>query len=1213
MASLAPAEKAPAGKPLKVGSPHDPAEREAALTLASSQASLPACTACSAGGVPCAACGGGGGPEVLRRRMEADRLPRLPVQRKCASCAEKPRPAGAVHGQNGSVNDEQLMASILQRRADSSNSTAFNGERDPLTGLGAGRALNRGERSYFEPRFGRPLDAVRVHDGTQAAHAARAYAARAYTFGQNIVFGEGEFRPGTREGRELLAHELAHTVQQGDGKVQPKAHMEVSNPGDPLEREADAMAKAALDDKAQDKPLASPASGVQRSSLIGDLAAGVTSLVDDPVGTMGGALDAVTNVATIPSNTLETVNSIASALGGSVSISGWTLTITVSGVEMPWMLTVQPELADFLHSGLSLPVLEWPIGPNLVIQGAVGVEVGLRPLLGLQLGPGRLNSLTIVIDASALSTRMNADVEFTVAGQLGAEAHADVFGEVSLLTMIPPDIPIAIPLATIEAGFSAQILGTAITTTHATGSSRADLSGLALSAHTQTDLGVGLAYGIGGYGSLNVLGVNLCTLFWPLWRDRKDIVIAFDVDAGLVIDAAGLRGDFAISDPMPSGLDFDDLPLALPEHVLVDNCYLCEAATALGVFPLDNLGGGWANWTPPVLSGPLANTYIRNPGFASGAECRGACGPDCFSCDELGDAIVCEDLGPAGTQLWLYERLAVCPTHEGCRQHDGGFDWCGSLGEMTIFGPCHRLPDFEAVCSHGVANAVGWIIGMPPHDPDPLFFADGAAPLAIINAPCPEDAIDPANPPRPSLRNRFCLDDITLVDEHSVDEAAVDATRNQPILAEPIIVPIYGPIVLVIIPYVRGEFFAFVSGTFGPVELIDICAVVDVGNPSLSGEATLRTNMALVGSVGAVGILGADVNLDCLVPIANLEGGLSLTGSAVLANQIDQRIEVTIDSDGIAYDADLSFNPCLNFGINLDAMLNLSLLGFRIWGGNWNLAGWQWERCWQLGVGTGGGSSGPQPDRAGVSSPSALASAASSSVPTDFGHAFSAAQLLQSPFATANAITTSPSANLSTDLQNVVQTACIHEPEAEAPDGWTPNEPIEMRWFKDENYSGLYPNPIELEQPSGMKNYYQDRPDMVQPEGQLIGVTYWPRQGDPMTYSSTYNRDRRQAREFRALLARHGFDWGGRRYLQADHVHDLMWGGGDQFANLWPADGSFNGYAGLCQNIVQYVTYASWPSGEVVTTPIYMACQEARQRQRERYFVIKEVKFGGCR
>lgn len=72
-------------------------------------------------------------------------------------------------------------------------------------------------RSHFESRFGRDFGHVRVHTDGEAATAARAVQARAYTAGHNIVFGHGEYAPSTTAGRRLLAHELVHVVQQGTG------------------------------------------------------------------------------------------------------------------------------------------------------------------------------------------------------------------------------------------------------------------------------------------------------------------------------------------------------------------------------------------------------------------------------------------------------------------------------------------------------------------------------------------------------------------------------------------------------------------------------------------------------------------------------------------------------------------------------------------------------------------------------------------------------------------------------------------------------------------------------------------------------------------------------------------------------------------------------------------------------------------------------------
>jgi hypothetical protein len=67
-------------------------------------------------------------------------------------------------------------------------------------------------RAFFEPRLGYNLSHVRVHMDPYAAEAVQA---RAFTFGQHIVFGQGQYVPDTSEGQRLLAHELAHVIQQG--------------------------------------------------------------------------------------------------------------------------------------------------------------------------------------------------------------------------------------------------------------------------------------------------------------------------------------------------------------------------------------------------------------------------------------------------------------------------------------------------------------------------------------------------------------------------------------------------------------------------------------------------------------------------------------------------------------------------------------------------------------------------------------------------------------------------------------------------------------------------------------------------------------------------------------------------------------------------------------------------------------------------------------
>lgn len=84
----------------------------------------------------------------------------------------------------------------------------------------AGHPLDAETRAFMEPRFGRDFGDVRVHTGAQADESARAVDARAYTVGRDLAFRAGEYAPHTPAGRRLLAHDLAHVVQQGHGSPQ---------------------------------------------------------------------------------------------------------------------------------------------------------------------------------------------------------------------------------------------------------------------------------------------------------------------------------------------------------------------------------------------------------------------------------------------------------------------------------------------------------------------------------------------------------------------------------------------------------------------------------------------------------------------------------------------------------------------------------------------------------------------------------------------------------------------------------------------------------------------------------------------------------------------------------------------------------------------------------------------------------------------------------
>lgn len=121
--------------------------------------------------------------------------------------------------------------------------SAEQGTLDQLP-AGSGRTLEEPTLTLMERQFQHGFSDVRIHTDAGAATSASALSARAYTVGNHVYFGAQAFRPATRAGAHLLAHELAHVVQQrgGPGPSARTAGIPISDPGDPLERQAEAVA-----------------------------------------------------------------------------------------------------------------------------------------------------------------------------------------------------------------------------------------------------------------------------------------------------------------------------------------------------------------------------------------------------------------------------------------------------------------------------------------------------------------------------------------------------------------------------------------------------------------------------------------------------------------------------------------------------------------------------------------------------------------------------------------------------------------------------------------------------------------------------------------------------------------------------------------------------------------------------------------------------------
>ena len=107
-----------------------------------------------------------------------------------------------------------------------------------------GRPLEPEVRRTYEVYFGRDLSSVRVHADESAAESAEALSADAYTVGRHIAFGRGQYAPNSWVGRRLLAHELAHVVQQQAAGPDPAAvdSLPVVSPRSAAERSADRAA-----------------------------------------------------------------------------------------------------------------------------------------------------------------------------------------------------------------------------------------------------------------------------------------------------------------------------------------------------------------------------------------------------------------------------------------------------------------------------------------------------------------------------------------------------------------------------------------------------------------------------------------------------------------------------------------------------------------------------------------------------------------------------------------------------------------------------------------------------------------------------------------------------------------------------------------------------------------------------------------------------------
>ena len=144
------------------------------------------------------------------------------IQRMCQGCDEELQQK-PVSVQKMEEEEESLQAKSNHQQRD--ETYADDDAESSIRSLkNSGTPLSDENRAFFEPRFGQDFSNVRVHTGAHAEQLTSAINARAFTYGNHIVFANGEFQPDSGAGKHLMGHELTHVVQQGGTKQTPAAN-----------------------------------------------------------------------------------------------------------------------------------------------------------------------------------------------------------------------------------------------------------------------------------------------------------------------------------------------------------------------------------------------------------------------------------------------------------------------------------------------------------------------------------------------------------------------------------------------------------------------------------------------------------------------------------------------------------------------------------------------------------------------------------------------------------------------------------------------------------------------------------------------------------------------------------------------------------------------------------------------------------------------------
>jgi len=681
------------------------------------------------------------------------------VQKKCTTCDEKESiQKKEVHSEVKPTQKKISKPSAIQKKCgcednDSSIQKKEEGEQETMNEAleqiqkeknfesklkgrkGKGKKLDKNTQAKMESGFGADFSKVNIHTDGEAAQMSQEIGAQAFTNGNDIFFNKGKYDPNSEEGTHLLAHELTHTVQQGASNS--KDIQKIQLPGF-VQDGLDAVTGTynnAVDTVANGMYNLGEALGVNDDVLAAYEAA--EDAYDEATEYLVRARDWLVSAAGTATRAL------VEALGGTIDVTQEGIIVTFPETCPVPAMDMSVPVPSF-QQDMMAPVFGIPLVAGIidgVIVGELGGTLAVEPQLDMQLGPFCLEGARMVINPLTNNYSVEGGVSAMAGVSLGAEIRGGLkaamsFHGVIIAAGVP--VPVSIELIGVEAGLAGLGRGMGVGRYTLSGGLAYSNGSLVMNSVEENEIGLAADAFIGTYGQLSIGGFNFCRLYWEPYSWHGDIGAYFQTTNQVVL---GSNPSFTSNSTATIGeFPFNDYEVLLNRGGFEDDCVIedviCWIMDTFDLYPSNNDGkwevdgkyGAGGRLDGNVDGLPVFNRTPEGPRGTLGDDsplCRGACGPNCKTCNSHETYVYTdEETG----KTWEYINFEDCSTHEGCQQHDAGFDKAliehDETGLLDIFiGKHHTLANLECMCTYPLGNCISWVAGGPPSQ-GRMYFAD---------------------------------------------------------------------------------------------------------------------------------------------------------------------------------------------------------------------------------------------------------------------------------------------------------------------------------------------------------------------------------------------------------------------------------------------------------------------------------------------------------